>query len=192
TGAEWRPTAWSHLPEMPTTCPLLLIATAALVVSPGSGSSCSISISSLSPSLSFFRFQMTATNWKTCGASHPCGSRTEVSAHPTTCLRLLAPAAKLLFPPNGGSFFITLSLSSHTNPRHFLPKRKGPLKRAKHLHRSPCVSASSFWEMPTIMPLLFSTGHPTLLFGPPGVPRGISPPSRNRAASRLWSPATRE
>src|SRR6266511_1093906 len=90
TRAECLPTAWSHLPEMPTTCPLLLIATAALVVSPGSGSSCSISISSSSSS--FFRFQMTATNWKTCGALHPCGSRTEVSAHPTTCLRLLPPA----------------------------------------------------------------------------------------------------
>src|SRR5262249_18906343 len=171
---------------------LLLIATAALVVSPGSGSSCSISISSLSPSLSFFRFQMTATNWKTCGASHPCGSRTEVSAHPTTCLRLLAPAAKLLFPPNGGSFFITLSLSSHTNPRHFLPTTKGPLKKAEQLQRSPSGSVWWFWEMPRIMPFLLSTGHATLLFGPPSVPGGISPPSRHKAASRLWSPATRE
>lgn len=33
--AVCRPTAWSHLPEIPTTCPLSLIAVAALEVSPG-------------------------------------------------------------------------------------------------------------------------------------------------------------
>src|SRR5215475_12033165 len=169
------PTAWSQLPEMPATSPLSLIAVAEPEVSPESGGSSWIWF--------FPGPQMTALNWRTCGATHPFVSRTEVSAHPTTCPTLLATAAKPLLPPSVGSFLILPS--SHTNPRQIKPILSGPGKKIRELHSSPNGSRSAVWAIPTIIPLLFFTGHITALFGPPSVPRGNSSPSRHKVACRL-------
>src|SRR6266540_1941036 len=113
------PTAWSHVPEMPTIWPLSLIAVAAPEGSPGSGGSSWIRFPSDS--------QTTARNCRTWGGTQ-VGSCTVFSAQPTTCPWLLAPVAKPLLPPKVGSALITPD--RHTNPRHVGPVAVGPGKKA--------------------------------------------------------------
>src|SRR5437773_2810683 len=108
------PTAFSQIPEIPTTCPLLLIAVAALSGSLPNGGSARF-WPGLGP-------QITASNWSTCGSTQ-VGSCTGVSAQPTTCPTSLAPEAYPFTPPRvGRGLIITFC---QTNPRQMCPVTVG-------------------------------------------------------------------
>jgi hypothetical protein len=95
----------------------------------------------------------------------------------------LAPVAKPLSPPSVGSARILPS--SHTTPRHVAAARVGNAKKLRQLHVSPRGCGVVVCAMPAIRPLVFFTGHATLLFGPPSVPRSKRNPYSHSIAWRL-------
>src|SRR5690606_25398489 len=118
-----------------------------------------------------------ARNPSTCGRLQ-VGSASAVSAQPTTCPLLLAPATKPCVPPCVGSAAILPSC--HTKPRQTCPVAAG--KKNEQLHNSPLGSFSAVSATPTTIPRLLFTGHSTALFGPPSVPRSVGLPSRHTVA----------
>jgi hypothetical protein len=108
---------------------------------------------------------------------------------------LFAPVAKPLSPPSVGSARILPS--SHTTPRHVAAARVGNAKKLRQLQVSLRGCGVVVCAMPAISPLVFFTGHATLLFGPPSVPRSKRKPYSHSIACRLLlsgkfaNPATR-
>src|SRR5580698_7700229 len=159
------PSSSAHGPEIPTICPLSLIATAAPSGSPGYVGSCCIS--------PFFGPHTTGSYCSTAGGIQ-LGSCVVFSAHPTTCPKSFTPAARQLLPPRLFGRAAILPFS------HTTPSQVNPLPNPQKF--SPNGSGVVVSDTPSISPKMFLLGKSTALFGPPSVPRSTVAPYSQRVA----------
>src|ERR1700688_2434657 len=168
------------MPDVPTTWPLSLIATAAATESPENTGS-----SWIWPG---FGPQMTASKSRTWGEMQ-LGSCVAVSAIPTTWPPSLMPKAALLLPPSEGSAVITPFCQRKPSSRFCQPWQLTLVQKKAAPQNSPNGSKVEVWAVPMTNPLSFLTGNATELLRPPSVPTSVMTPSRQRKACSVWSPA---